>query len=202
MFWTNIARFLQYFRNLSNSFINIFAILQGFNEIFSKYSFNITMLCGKCWDLHANVNYKKPKKIERTWLAAVNVDCKKKVIEYWSSSIYCMLCERHTLYVYFWFFLRFCIIDEAAWESMFDIRKTQSDKLVETIIVEALSELTGENAPLPHGHSIQGMLGNSWCSSPHATEDLTTLIHHLSMVSAFALSMRYADRRDCWRGWV
>ena len=46
MFWTDIARFLQYFRNLSNSFINIFAILQDFNGIFSKYSFNITVLCG------------------------------------------------------------------------------------------------------------------------------------------------------------
>ena len=46
MFWTDIARFLQYFRNVSNSFINIFAILQGFNGIFSKYSFNITVLCG------------------------------------------------------------------------------------------------------------------------------------------------------------
>ena len=46
MFWTDIARFLQYFRNLSNSFINIFAILQDFNVIFSKYSFNITVLCG------------------------------------------------------------------------------------------------------------------------------------------------------------
>ena len=38
MFWTDIARFLQYFRNLSNSFINIIAILQDFNGIFSKYS--------------------------------------------------------------------------------------------------------------------------------------------------------------------
>ena len=46
MFWTDIARFLQYFINLSNSFINIFAILQDFNRIFSKYSFNITVLCG------------------------------------------------------------------------------------------------------------------------------------------------------------
>ena len=44
MFRTDIARFLQYFRNLSNSFINIFAILQDFNEILSKYSFNITVL--------------------------------------------------------------------------------------------------------------------------------------------------------------
>ena len=47
MFWTDIARFLQYFKNVSNSFINIFAILQDFNGIFSKYSFNITVLCGK-----------------------------------------------------------------------------------------------------------------------------------------------------------
>ena len=46
MFWTDIARFLQYFRNLSNSYINIFAILQDFNLIFSKYSFNIIVLCG------------------------------------------------------------------------------------------------------------------------------------------------------------
>ena len=46
MFWTDIARFLQYFRNLSNSFINIFAILQDFDVIFLKYSFNITVLCG------------------------------------------------------------------------------------------------------------------------------------------------------------
>ena len=46
MFWTDIARFLQYFWNLFNSFINIFAILKDFNGIFSKYSFNITVLCG------------------------------------------------------------------------------------------------------------------------------------------------------------
>ena len=45
MFWTDIARFLQYFRNLSNSFINILAILQDFNEIFFKYYLNITVLC-------------------------------------------------------------------------------------------------------------------------------------------------------------
>ena len=45
-FWTDIARFLQYFRNLSNSFINIFAILQHFNGIFLKYLLNITVLCG------------------------------------------------------------------------------------------------------------------------------------------------------------
>ena len=36
MFWADIARFLQYFRNLSNSFMNILAILQDFNGIFSK----------------------------------------------------------------------------------------------------------------------------------------------------------------------
>ena len=41
-----IARFLQYSRNLSNSFINIFEILKDFNEVFSKYSLNITVLCG------------------------------------------------------------------------------------------------------------------------------------------------------------
>ena len=46
MFRTDIARFLQYFRTLSNSFMNIFAILQDFNGIFSKYSFNSTVLCG------------------------------------------------------------------------------------------------------------------------------------------------------------
>ena len=46
MFWTNIARFLQHFINLFNSFINILAILQNFNEIFSKYSLNITLLLG------------------------------------------------------------------------------------------------------------------------------------------------------------
>ena len=39
-------RFLQYFKNLFNSFINILAILQDFNEIFSKYSLNSTVLCG------------------------------------------------------------------------------------------------------------------------------------------------------------
>ena len=37
----------EYFRNLSNSFINILAILQDFNEIFSKYFLNITVLCGR-----------------------------------------------------------------------------------------------------------------------------------------------------------
>ena len=46
IFWTDIARFLQYFRNLSNSFINILAILQDFNGIFSKYFLIITVLCG------------------------------------------------------------------------------------------------------------------------------------------------------------
>ena len=46
MFWPDIARFLQYFINLSNSFINIFAISQDFNGIFWKYSFNITVLYG------------------------------------------------------------------------------------------------------------------------------------------------------------
>ena len=46
MFWADIARFLQYFRNLSNSFINMLAILQDFNGIFLKYSLNITVLCG------------------------------------------------------------------------------------------------------------------------------------------------------------
>ena len=46
MFWTDIARFLQNFRNLSNSFINILEILQDFNGIFLKYFLNITVLCG------------------------------------------------------------------------------------------------------------------------------------------------------------
>ena len=46
MFWMDIARFLQYVRNFFNSFINIIAILQDFNGIFSKYSLNITVLCG------------------------------------------------------------------------------------------------------------------------------------------------------------
>ena len=46
MFLADIARFLQYFRNLSNSFINIVAILQDFNGIFLKYSLNITVQCG------------------------------------------------------------------------------------------------------------------------------------------------------------
>ena len=46
MFWTDIARFLKYFRNLSNSFINILAILQHLNGIFLKYFLNITVLCG------------------------------------------------------------------------------------------------------------------------------------------------------------
>ena len=46
MFWTDIARFLQYFRNFLNSFINTFAILQDFNGIFSKYSFDIMVLSG------------------------------------------------------------------------------------------------------------------------------------------------------------
>ena len=46
MFWTDIARFLEYFWNLSNSFINILAILQDFNEIYLKYFLNITVLCG------------------------------------------------------------------------------------------------------------------------------------------------------------
>ena len=45
MFWADIGRFLQYFRYLYNSFINILAILQDFNGIFLKYSLNITVLC-------------------------------------------------------------------------------------------------------------------------------------------------------------
>ena len=45
-FWTDFARFLIYFRNLSNSFINILAILQDFNGIFLKFFLNITVLCG------------------------------------------------------------------------------------------------------------------------------------------------------------
>ena len=47
MFWADITRFLQYFRNLSNRFINILAILQDYNGIFSKYSLNIMVLCGQ-----------------------------------------------------------------------------------------------------------------------------------------------------------
>ena len=40
------CKVLQYFINLSNSFMNILAILQDFNGIFSKYFLNITVLCG------------------------------------------------------------------------------------------------------------------------------------------------------------
>ena len=46
----DIARFLQYFRNLSDSFITILAILQDFNGIFAKYCLNITVLCGKLFE--------------------------------------------------------------------------------------------------------------------------------------------------------
>ena len=46
MFWLDIAKFLQYFRNLSNSFINI-TMLQDINGIFSKYSLNMTVVRGK-----------------------------------------------------------------------------------------------------------------------------------------------------------
>ena len=49
--------FVQYFRNLYNSFVNIFAIFQDFDGIFLKYSFNITVLCGLdsyCWSLISN----------------------------------------------------------------------------------------------------------------------------------------------------
>ena len=42
----DIARFLQYFKNLSSSFINILATLKDFNEIFLIYCLNITVLCG------------------------------------------------------------------------------------------------------------------------------------------------------------
>ena len=49
MFWTDIARFLQYFRNLFNSFINILAILQDFKGIFFKYFLNITVRVGKVY---------------------------------------------------------------------------------------------------------------------------------------------------------
>ena len=40
---------IPYFRNLFNSFINILAILQDFNGIFSKHSLNITVLRGFCY---------------------------------------------------------------------------------------------------------------------------------------------------------
>ena len=59
IFWADIARFLQYFRSLSNSFINILAILQDFNGIFLKYSLNITVLCGYRYD-----PFKKIKKLK------------------------------------------------------------------------------------------------------------------------------------------
>ena len=36
--------FLQYFKNLFNTFINILVTLQDFNGRFSKYFFNITVL--------------------------------------------------------------------------------------------------------------------------------------------------------------
>ena len=42
---TGHCKVLQYFRNLSNSFKNILAILQHFNGIFLKYFLNITVLC-------------------------------------------------------------------------------------------------------------------------------------------------------------
>ena len=66
MFWTDIARFLQYFINLSNSFINIFAILQDFNGIFSKYSFNITVLCGLCtlWVSHTLFDEQRENRVK------------------------------------------------------------------------------------------------------------------------------------------
>ena len=59
IFWMDIARFLQYFRNLSKSFINILAILQHFNGIFLKYFLNITVLCGyiTVWSVCLIVNY-------------------------------------------------------------------------------------------------------------------------------------------------
>ena len=49
MVWTDIARFLKYFRKLFNSFINILEILQDFNRIFSKYSLKIMVLSGYEW---------------------------------------------------------------------------------------------------------------------------------------------------------
>ena len=72
MSWTDNARFLQYFRNLSNSFIKNFAILQDFNEIFSKYSFNITVLCGK-W----------PCPISRT-LSPINATYRRFTVYEWT----------------------------------------------------------------------------------------------------------------------
>ena len=66
MFRAYIARSgtLRYFRNLSNSFIIILAILQDSNGIFLKYSLNITMLCGwgcEVWSIDKSLeNVQRP----------------------------------------------------------------------------------------------------------------------------------------------
>ena len=60
MFWTDIARFLQYFWNLFNSFINILAILQDFNGIFSKYFLNITVLYGEYLEVRIFIEFCLP----------------------------------------------------------------------------------------------------------------------------------------------
>ena len=40
------AKLLQYFKNISDRFRNILAILQYFQEIFLQYFLNISVLCG------------------------------------------------------------------------------------------------------------------------------------------------------------
>ena len=82
MFWTDIARFLQYFRNLSNSFINIFAILQDFNGIFSKYSFNITVLCGDITGYKLGFMMQKFKNLDEIQHTEIFA-----VVKFWSGKI-------------------------------------------------------------------------------------------------------------------
>ena len=63
MFWADVARFLQHFRNLSNSFINILAILQDFNGIFLKYSLNVTVASNPSESKKYNENMKFLKSV-------------------------------------------------------------------------------------------------------------------------------------------
>ena len=48
IFCAEIAKLLQYFKNISDRFRNILEILQYFQGIFLQYCLNISVLCGNC----------------------------------------------------------------------------------------------------------------------------------------------------------
>ena len=46
VFCADIARLLEYFKNISDRFRNILLILEYFHGIFLQYGLNISVLCG------------------------------------------------------------------------------------------------------------------------------------------------------------